>query len=403
MALRRARVGLLVVFVLAVAAILSLIWWWPRRLLPPLDGRIPLSGLESPVDVRFDTFAIPHIRARSTDDAWTAVGYLQARDRLWQMELYRRAASGRLADLLGEDLVIIDQRFLTLGLRRAAELEWERAAPDVRRAVERYAAGVNAAIAAGGRWKLPVELQLLRVRPEPWSPVDTLAIGKLFAWRLGENHAAELLRYALAQELGPRANELLGGMPVWAPQILPDAGRAEGEGLRAKSHDYPAGLTWLSDDHHAASNSWVLSGARTASGRPLLANDPHLVIEMPSVWWEVHVSADGDAAGSALNVSGVTIPGIPFVIIGHNERIGWGLTNVGADVQDFYVERLDPSRQKYLNNDAWVPFHTVHYDIQVKGRHDPIPFDVRETHHGPVMNADDWRNRCPATRLFQGR
>src|SRR4030095_13422074 len=153
MTLRRARVWAVRTSVLAVAVILTFIWWWPRSVLPPLDGRLPLSGLQQRVDVRFDTFAIPHVSARSAGDAWMAVGYLQARDRLWQMELYRRAASGRLADLLGEDLVPIDQRFLTLGLRRAAELEWGRAAPELREALERYTAGVNAAIGAAGRWK----------------------------------------------------------------------------------------------------------------------------------------------------------------------------------------------------------------------------------------------------------
>ena len=257
-------------------------------------------------------------------------------------------------------------------------------------AFEEYALGVNAAIAAAGRWKRPIELQLLGVRPDPWTPIDSLAIGKLFAWRLGENHSAELLRYALAQELGPRAAELWPP-PRWAPQILLVAvrgrksnvqgpGRRESPESRVATADFSTldfglwtstwtstGLEWLFPDHHAASNSWVLSGARTASGRPLLANDPHLVIEMPSVWWEVHISA------GALNVSGVTIPGIPFVIIGHNSRIAWGLTNVGADVQDFYVERLDSSRQKYRSGDAWLPLETTHYDIRVKGRRIQCP------------------------------
>jgi penicillin amidase len=419
MALRRARVRLVRTSVLAVAVILTLIWWWPRSVLPPLDGRRPLAGLHRPVEVRFDAFGIPHIAAQSSGDAWMAVGYLQARDRLWQMELYRRAASGRLAELLGENLVPIDQRFLTLGLHRAAELEWARAAPDVRQALERYTAGVNAAIAACGWWKLPLELQLLRVRPSPWTPVDSLAIGKLFAWRLGENHAAELLRYALAQELGARGEDLLG---VRGKGLLGVRGKGRGVNDQrpgvasalalhafpfapAASSTLPAGLQWLSDDHHAASNSWVISGARTARGRPLLANDPHLTIEMPSVWWEVHVTADADAPGPPLNVTGVTIPGIPFVLIGHNDRIGWGVTNSGADVQDLYVERLDPARRHYLSAEAggtWEPLTTTHYDIRVKGRRDPLPFDVRETAHGPVMNADDWRDPLPGTTPLSG-
>jgi len=156
---------------------------------------------------------------------------------------------------------------------------------------------------------------------------------------------------------------------------------------------FPPGLEWLSSDAGALSNSWVVSGARTATGRPLLANDPHLMIEMPSVWWEAHVT------GATVNVAGVTIPGIPFVIIGHNERIGWGLTNVGADVQDFFLEQLDPSRQKYLEGDTWVPLDTTHYAIRVSGRDRPVEFDVRSTRHGPVLNAADWYDPLPGATV----
>ena len=431
------RVAFLVIvaFLLAVIAALGSGRWWTRRVIPSLDGRTPVAGLHAEVDVRFDRFAIPHIYAASTNDAWVAVGYLQARDRLWQMELYRRAASGRLSELLGEGTLAIDERFLTLGLRRAAEVEWAHATPEVRAALERYASGVNAAIAAAGRWTRPLELQLLGVTPEPWTPIDSLAIGKLFAWRLGENHNAELLRYRLAQALGPRAAELLGAPPAWAPQILEDPEMAQGTGHRAGAETRsgvvfngpirkrlpisfpdargaetpsasergwgPASIIndWLSADHHAASNSWVLSGARTASGRPLLANDPHLAIEMPSVWWEVHVVAGAQASQPAvLNVSGVTIPGIPFVVIGHNDRIAWGLTNSGADVQDFFVERLDPARRHYLFHDAWLPVETVRHDIRVSGRAQPVPFEVRRTRHGPMLNADDWQDLFPGDR-----
>ena len=213
-------------------------WWWIHRSIPPLDGRIPLTGLGRAVEVRFDPFAVPHVFAGSDQDAWRAVGYLQARDRLWQMELYRRAASGRLSELLGEATLAVDQRFLTLGLRLAAEREWERTPPDLRTAFESYAAGVNAAV-AGVRAALPLEHQLLGITPEPWTPIDSVAISKLFAWRLGENHRAELLRYALIEEVGPRALELFPGSPEWAPAILETGkgqgqGEGQGEGVRGK-------------------------------------------------------------------------------------------------------------------------------------------------------------------------
>ena len=364
-------------------------WWWAHRSVPPLDGRIPLAGLQSPVDVRFDRFAVPHVFAGPDEDAWRAVGYLQARDRLWQMELYRRAASGRLSEILGEATVAIDERFLTLGLRLAAEREWQQASPGIRAVFESYAAGVNAVMTAK-RSRLPPEHQLLRLRPEPWSPIDSLAISKLFAWRLGENHRAELLRYAIVEEIGPRGLELFPADPDWAPVIVTPptltaqtGQRAEGRGHRT-SVTYPAGLEWLSPDAQAMSNSWVIDGSRTASGRPILANDPHLAIELPSVWWEAHVTS------ASFDVAGVTIPGIPFIVIGHNARIGWGLTNAGADVQDFFVERLDPSRKQYRVGDQWVPLETRQHVIRVKGRSAPLIFEVRSTRHGPVRNRDDW-------------
>jgi len=217
MASKAARAGAVVLAAGAVFA--AAIWWWPRHVIPPLDGRTLVSGLRADVEVRFDRFAIPHISASSDADAWLAVGFLQARDRLWQMELYRRASSGRLSEVLGEATLPVDRRFLTLGLRHAAEIEWERTPTSVRTVFERYAEGVNVALSMGAT-RLPVELQLLRVRPEPWTPIDSLAIGKLFAWRLGENHNAELLRYELGQQLGERAAELLPGPPSWAPTIV---------------------------------------------------------------------------------------------------------------------------------------------------------------------------------------
>ncbi len=348
------------IFVALVLA-LTAAWWWTQGSIPPLDGRIPLPGLRGSVNVRFDTFAVPHVYARDDEDAWRAVGYLQARDRLWQMELYRRAASGRLSELLGAATVVIDQRLLTLGFRQMAEAEWARTPPNIRTAFESYTSGVNAAMSVS-RVRLPIEHQLLGLRPEPWTAVDSLAISKLFSWRLGENHRAELLRYSLARELGPRAADLFPAVPDWAPSILETPGKPAAQVPRAALGDLP-GLEWLSSDAHAMSNSWVVHGSRTASGRPILANDPHLQIEMPGVWWEVHVVSD------TLNVTGVTIPGIPFIIIGHNERLGWGLTNVGTDVQDFFIERLDPSRRNYrVGEDMGAPERAAARDSRQRPR-----------------------------------
>jgi penicillin G amidase len=393
--------------------------WWIHRSIAPLSGRIPLTGLTRPVEVRFDAFAVPHVFAGSDADAWRAVGFLQARDRLWQMDLYRRAASGRLSELLGEATIAVDQRFLTLGLRRAAEQEWQQTSEDVRAAFTHYAEGVNTAMSVP-RGALPLEHQLLGVVPERWTPVDSLAISKLFAWRLAENHRAELLRYLLVEAVGPRALELFPAPPEWAPTVVDTAGigrladwqiggfqrpsnqsgtlpiRQSADQGFSQSANLPIrqsanvlpGLEWLYDSR-AMSNAWVVHGSRTATGRPLLASDPHLNVEMPSVWWEVHVVSD------ALDVAGTTIPGIPFVVIGHNRDIGWGLTNVGTDVQDFFVERLDAERQRYQLGDEWLPLDTRRQEIRVRGRDQPVVFEVRSTRHGPVLSPESWRDLQP--------
>jgi penicillin amidase len=421
MASRAARGAALLAALIGIAFLAG--WWWIDQAIPSLDGRIRLAGLLGPVQVRFDRYAVPHVFAGSDADAWRVVGYLHGRDRLWQMELYRRAASGRLSELMGEATVAIDRRFVTLGLRHAAEIEWKGAPDRVRSALESYTSGVNAAMAVGGR-KLPLELQLLRLVPEPWTPIDSLAIGKLFAWRLGENHRGELLRYELVEALGTRALELFPKPPAWAPVVLtnesPVASRqsrvasqfvalrpatsdqrlgTSGQGPAtsaqgpAPSDSLPPGLEWLSPDSRAMSNSWVVHGSRTATGRPILANDPHLPVEMPSVWWEVHVTS------STLNVIGVTIPGIPFIVIGHNERIGWGLTNVGADVQDYFIEQLDEQRQQYHAGGSWVPLATRRHEIRVRGRSRPVTLDVHATRNGPILNASAWREIEPGEPL----
>lgn len=407
MAARAARA--VAILAVMLGSLLAATWWWIHRSIAPRDGRIPLAGLGAPVDVRFDAFAVPHLFARSDVDAWRAVGFLQARDRLWQMDVYRRAASGRLSELLGEPTIAVDQRFLTLGLRHAAEREWQQTTPDIRAVFEHYAAGVNAALDVP-RAQLPLEHQLLGVTPEPWTPIDSLAISKLFAWRLAENHRAEWLRYRLVGAVGPRALELFPPPPDWAPTVVERAhiGRTDGIGRLAdwqvgrfeksanKSANLPVfqsanvlpGLEWLFDSR-AMSNAWVVHGSRTATGRPILANDPHLNVEMPSVWWEAHVVSD------SLDVAGVTIPGIPFVVIGHNQHVGWGVTNVGTDVQDFFIERLDAGRQRYQVGDQWLPLEVQRHHIRVRGRDQPFVFETRTTRHGPVLNPESWGDLQP--------
>jgi len=386
-------------------------WWWARQSMPRLDGEQTLAGLREPVEAVFDAYGVPHLYARDPEDAWFAAGVLHARERLWQMELYRRVTSGRLSDVMGEAALAIDKRFISLDLRGAAEAEWQRAQPEVRTALERYAAGVNAQSRQLLLRERPLEMQLLGIEPAEWTPIDSLAVGRLLAWRLAENHQSELVRAALASKLGAEAARQLGGRyPSDGPTVLgPASGRAEvgtppagpvgpasargetgtgpGDAVTpwlvredTATGAWPAGLEWLRPTaKRGNSNNWVVSGAKTASGRPMLANDPHLLIEFPPVWYEMHLVAAG------LDVAGVTIPGLPFVIIGHNRNIAWGFTNSGADVQDLYLERVDVARKRYLGPGGWQPARVRRVEIPVRGRSTPEPFDVWATSNGPII------------------
>jgi penicillin amidase len=364
-------------------------WWWVRSSLPVLDGQVSFPGLSSPVEVLFDAHGVPHVYATNEDTAWFAAGVLHARDRRWQMELYRRVTAGRLSEVLGDTTIAFDQRFLTLGLRAAAEAEWQRAGPEVRAALEAYSAGVNAATAQMiGRLR-PVEFQLLGITPPTWTPIDSLAVGRLLTWRLGENHQAELIRSALVNKFGETtARQLTGVYPASAPAVLDGMTRPpQATQTPIASRAIPPGLEWLAAGaRRGNSNNWVLASGRTKFGRPLLANDPHLPIEFPSVWYEMHLVAAG------LDVIGVTIPGVPFIVLGHNQRIAWGMTATNADVQDLAVERIDVGRKRAMYRGEWVPVEVTPAPIPVRGRSEPLPFEVWKTRNGPIF-ADldlDW-------------
>jgi penicillin amidase len=380
------RLLIVLVLVLIVAAA-GTGWWWLRDPLLPLDGQLSMPRLRAPVEILFDEHAVPSVYARDVDDAWYAAGLLHARERRWQMELYRRVTLGRLSEILGDRTLDLDRRFLTLGLRDAAKAEWERATPSVKLALERYAEGVNDGTGQLIGRKAPLEFQLLGVTPPPWEPVDSLAVGRLLIWRLAENHQAELVRAAIAAKFGEATARMLTGVyPSSAPAIL-DAPKPATTTASYTPRDVPAGLEWLAAGaRRGNSNSWVIAGTRTKSGKPILANDPHLPIEFPSVWYEMHlVAAD-------LDVMGVTIPGVPFVALGHNARLAWGMTATNADVEDLALERVNPQKKQAMYRGQWVPIEVTPADIPVRGRSTPIRFEIWKTRNGAIFaDADlDW-------------
>jgi penicillin amidase len=331
-----------------------------RLSLPKVQGEISVRDVAAPVEILRDGYGIPHIFAGSLEDAYFGLGFVHAQDRLWQMEMNRRIGSGRLAELLGKGALDTDRFLRTLGVRRAAEASLRQYEAESRRQLDAYAAGVNAFLATGP--VLPPEFWILRTAPEPWTAVDSLVWVKMMAWDLGQNWRDELLRMRLAKTLPvARIQEFLPPYPGDAPVKLPD--------LKALYGALEVAPVQTSSAHGGggASNSWVVAGARSASGKPLLANDPHLALTAPAVWYFAQLHAPG------LDAIGATLPGVPGVLIGRNERIAWGFTASGADVQDLYLEKLD------------TKFEQREEIIKVRGSGDER-ITVRVSRHGPVIS-----------------
>ena len=380
-----ARIGLVLGAGLLLAV--GLVAWLARASLPQLTGELDLPGLSGPVTVSRDAHGIPLIEAGSAADAHLALGFVHGQDRLWQMEFDRLAGQGRLAEILGEAALPSDRLLRTLGIAAQAEHDATGLDPETARLLAAYAAGVNAAIAAFGAL-LPPEFLLLRHRPEPWRPADSLRLAKLMALDLSTNWREELLRARLMRQLPPdQIADLWPDTPDPGPVTMAALARLPLEALaQALPPEPPPGI---------GSNVWVAAGSRTGSGHPLLANDPHLSLQMPGHWYLAHLRAPGLAA------SGATLPGLPFIVLGRNPDLAWGFTNTGSDTQDLFVERLDPADpERYLTPSGSAPFRSREETIRVRGA-DPVRLRVRETRHGPVVS--DLAPATAATVLEPGQ
>jgi penicillin amidase len=368
-----------------------------RSALPQLDGRLSIPGLSARVTVTRDGHGVPTIEATSLEDLLFAQGYVTAQDRLWQMDTMRRYAAGELAEILGEDLVKHDREQRILGLRAAAKRAIEVASPQQRDRFEAYARGVNAFIASH-RDRLPLEFRILGYSPRPWTAEDSALIGAQMIEDLNHGPYEEALaREKILAKLGP---ELTGDLyvssswrdrpPTEAPADLEANPKGADDNNDEDDEDSGAdsSVTFLrrpgapspelSDPFQVVgSNNWVVSGAHTVSGKPLLANDMHLPHQMPNLWYEAHLRCGG------LDVAGVTLPGVPYVIVGHNQRIAWGFTNVGPTVEDVYVETFNPSGQ-YLSPEGWKQPEHRQEIIHVKNKPD-VMVDVVSTRHGPII------------------
>jgi penicillin G amidase len=388
---------------------------WTRGPIPQHSGQITLVGLDAPVEILRDRFGIPHIYATTTHDLFFAQGYTQAQDRWWQMEFGRHIGRGALQELTGRntDLMSTDVFIRTLGWYQSAERDYAAADEESRAALEAFADGVNSYIISRPAGELAFEYNVLgltgiNITIQPWSPVDTVVWSKVMAWDLGGNRSQELLRAALIETLGEdMANDYLPPFPYGEkPTILSqDDLPLSASSLQAQNLSRPqiatltnptlaGGLTMHSplfrQQSAIGSNNWVIGGDRTSSGLPLLANDPHLGIGMPSIWYEVGLHCQPVNAACPYDVTGFAFPASPAVIIGHNQHIAWGVTNVGPDTQDLYEITINPDNPlQYRWNDEWRDMTLREETIHFGDEPEPITLQVRETHLGPVLTDND--------------
>ena len=406
---------LVAVVVLVVAACVG---WFVYRPLPAIEGTQSLPGLKQEVTVERDKWGVPHLQASSIEDLAEGQGYVMAQDRLWQMDLLRRVARGRLSEILGPATLQFDKQFRLLGLSQAADRDATLLDGEGRAILEAYARGVNHFLEQN-RNRLPIEFSLLRYSPEPWKPADTLAISGYMYETLTNTWESKLNRAKVTERVGTdRAKDLFAqespmdhfviGDPnvaadgsqqlnasgdeddddddmvpdnvlrteIWpsAPNYAPDLSSTLAKAVEAYLTSARSEIR-----HSLGSNNWVVSGDHTATGKPLLANDTHLELSMPPIWYEAHLTAPG------YNVKGFALPGGPLVVIGHNDRIAWGFTNNGADVQDLYIETLNPANSdEYRVKNAWTKAEIRDEVIHVRGAADEH-LRVMVTRHGPVM------------------
>ena len=379
--LKWAGLGLVVLLGLAGAAVFTYAW----LVQPQVDGRWQVQGPRAEVRIERDAHGVPSIHAGSMEDAVFGLGVVHAQDRLWQMETHRRIGAGRLSEAFGVAALENDRFLRALGVRRSAAAQWARASAQTRAMLTAYTAGVNVVIQQKLRAP-PPEFVVLGLTVEPWDPVDSLAWAIMMAWDLGGNWNSELHRLRLSAQLEvPRINELLPPYPGEAPLSTTDypalyreLGVHQGA-TRQAWWDLPQ-LAPASGVEGVGSNNWAVSGARSQTGKPMLANDPHLGLSAPALWYFARVYAPG------WEVAGATMPGLPVVVLGQNARLAWGFTNTGPDVQDLYIERVDGSDpSRYHTPEGSAAFERFEEVIRVRGQSDE-KLTVRATRHGPVIS-----------------
>jgi len=400
-------------------------WYFIYRPLPQLDGSISLPGLQKEVTVERDNWGVPHVRAASLVDAVEAQGYVMAQDRLWQLDLMRRVSRGQLSEIVGPLALKSDKQFRMFGFSRAAERDYAAMDKDSRALMEAYARGVNVFIEQHQK-NLPLEFSLLKYKPQPWQPTDSLVIAGYMYQTLTDTWERELDRAKVEARVGDdRSKDLFAAdapmdhFVVGDPDVPNDGSQASrvdpddedddddmptDDVLKASARPagsvrtpetyadltstlWPSVVGYLEETQNEirkglGSNNWVVSGSHTATGKPLLANDTHLELSIPPIWYEIHLTAPG------FNAKGFTLPGAPLIVIGHNDHIAWGFTNNGADVQDLFIEKFNPAASdEYQVNGKWMKAQIFDEVIHVKGQADEH-LKVVVTRHGPIVHQE---------------
>jgi penicillin G amidase len=397
---RSAGVRILLWLILAIALLAggaaAFAYFVARSALPQLDGSLAVKGLSAPVKVTRDSHGVPAIEAATVEDLFLAQGYVTAQDRLWQMDIMRRFAAGELSEILGEDTLKIDREQRILGLRAAATKGLQAASARDRAYFDAYARGVNAFIESHGS-RLPIEFRILKYQPKPWEAEDSIVIANQMVKDLNYYSLGDTLaREKILAKLGPELTADLYVNRSWhdrPPTVMrANLNDEQNQGDSDDDDDDDAGPdTSVTQQRGAAadiwaqhapeavngSNDWVVSGAHTVTGKPLLSNDMHLEHQMPNLWYEAHLKS------GSLDVVGVTLPGMPYVIVGHNQRIAWGFTNVGPTVADAFIENFN-AQGAYQTPQGWQqPEHRSEV-IRIKDKAD-VALEVKITRHGPIV------------------
>jgi penicillin amidase len=403
------RISLVIIALLVFVVLFGYLWIKinSQKSIPQTDGEISIPGLDAPVNVYRDNMGIPNIYASSSHDLFMAQGYVHAQDRFWQMDFWRHIGSARLSEMFPSK-VTTDAFLRTLGWRQLAEQEYAMLDPDVKSLLDSYAEGVNAFMSTHSGTELSLEYGILKLlnpgyKPEPWTPVNTLTWAKSMAWDLGGNMGEEINRAILLKTLPVEfVNELYPSYPQDHPVVVPTIGEnvfQSQEQTVSSNLDLPVSqLTAVSgkialldsllgtSGNDIGSNNWVVGGSLTKTGMPLLANDPHLSIQLPSIWYQVGLHCQPKNDACPYNVTGFSFAGVPGIVVGHNDRIAWGVTNVGPDVMDLFIEKVNPDNpNQYEYMGKWVDM-VIRKETILVGGGDPVEIEVRSTIHGPVIS-----------------